>query len=127
MTSPNKPYTLTFETRPDYLYVRVASDTISTQIATDYLHELTYRCHRTGQTRLMVHRQIPQTLSETDIFFTGTEFANMGIDRLKIAFVDERAENRDRLEFAMLIANNRGANLKLFADINDAEKWLLRA
>jgi hypothetical protein len=127
MTSPNKPYTLTFETRPNYLYVRVASETISPQMVVDYLQEITYRCHRTGQTRLMVHRQIPQTLSETDIFFTGTEFAHMGIDRIKIAFVDERVENREHLEFAMLIANNRGANLKLFADINDAQKWLLRA
>jgi hypothetical protein len=127
MTSPNKPYSLTFEKRPQYLYVRVASETISQQMVADYLQEITYRCRRTGHTRLMVDRQIPQTLSETETFFTGTQFANMGIDRVKIAFVDERDENREHLEFAMLIANNRGGDMKLFSDADAAEKWLLHA
>lgn len=124
MNEPTKPYELIFETRPQYLYARVTSETISPAMVVDYLHRVTERCHELEQTRLMIERDIPATLSETDIFFTGTEFSQMGIERLRIAFVDERAGNTDHLEFAMLVANNRGAHVELFHNVADAESWL---
>lgn len=127
MTEPQKPYQLTFEIRPQYLYARVSCDAINQKIVVDYLHEITGKCRKLGRKHLMIERDIPATLSETDTFFTGTEFAHMGIDKIRIAFVDRREENTEHLEFAMLIVNNRGADLKLFHDPASAEKWLLHS
>lgn len=125
MNDLTKPYDLIFETRPQYLYARVTSETISPEMVVEYLHEVTEKCRKLAHTRLMIERDIPATLSETDIFFTGTEFAHMGIEAIRIAFVDGRAENTDHLEFAMLVANNRGGHVELFHSVPDAESWLI--
>ena len=119
-----KPYELTLEQRPDYMYAHISCGAINSEIVTDYLHQVIDRCHKKHCSRLMIERDIPATLSDTDIFFTGNEFAHMGIEQIRIAFVDSRVENKEHLEFAMLIANNRGANMKLFANAAEAEKWL---
>ena len=125
MNDLTKPYLLIFETRPQYLYARVTSETISPEMVVEYLHEVTDKCRKLAHKRLLVERDIPTTLSESDIFFTGNEFSNMGIDGMQIAFVDERAANTDHLEFAMLVANNRGGHVELFHNVPDAENWLV--
>ncbi len=124
MSQPESSYDLTFEFRPEYLYVRVEAETVSAESVTAYLHEITQKCAALGRDRLLIERDIPATLSETDTFFTGDEFAHMGIERMRIAFVDHHAENTDHLEFAMLVANNRGGHLELFNNITAAEGWL---
>jgi hypothetical protein len=127
MTDANKSYNLTFEIRPKYLFARVASKTITPQMVVSYLHEITEKCQKMGRNRLMIERDIPATISDGDVLFTGTEFAHMGLENIRIAFVDAREENKENLGFAMMVVNNRGADLELFSNVADAEKWLLRA
>lgn len=124
MNELDKPYDLKLEIRPGYLYARIHSETITPEMTVAYLHEVTDRCHKLGRTRLLVERDIPATLSDADVYFSGTEFAHMGIESIRIAFVDARAENAEHLEFAMLVANNRGGHLKLFKTVPEAETWL---
>jgi hypothetical protein len=117
-------YQLTFEDCPGYVYAFISTDAIDLQGAVEYLKLTLDHCRKAKQTRLMIHRDIPMTLSGAESFFASREFAEMGLDKLKIALVDQRAENMDGMKFVELTAGNRGANIKFFTNRPDAEHWL---
>lgn len=124
MASFHKEYDLTLEMRPDYLYALVRSDSINQQLVVHYLHEVITTCKKLHRTRLLLERDIPSALNESEVYFSGTDFAHTGLSEMKVAVVDRRPENVDNLELTILVQNNRGANIKLFADIAAAEAWL---
>ena len=63
-------------------------------------------------------------LPDTDLFFTTGEFLELMRD-VRVAFVNPHESIHGEMEFAILIATNRGADFKLHGDIGSAEKWLL--
>jgi hypothetical protein len=126
MADPNKPYELTLEMRPGYLYAHVRSETTSQAIAVGYLHEIIDRCKKLDRSRLLLERDIPATLGEDEVYFSGTDFAHTGLEDIKIAVIDHRPENAEHLELAILVQNNRGANIQLFDNADEAEAWLLK-
>lgn len=126
MNDSHKVYELTFEVRPSYFYARVQGETIDQRTAIDYLHEVVNKCKKFGHARLLLVRDIPATLSEDEVYFSGTDFAHTGLEDMQIALVDERPENVEALELTILVQNNRGANIQLFEDVKAAEEWLLK-
>ena len=126
MNEQDKPYKTTLEVRPRYLYARVSSPSTSQAMVVAYLHEIISRCKKLHQTHLLLERDIPAALDEDEVYFSGTDFAHTGLEDMKIAVVDHRPENSEHLELAILVQNNRGANIKLFGDVNDAERWLAK-
>jgi hypothetical protein len=127
MNQFTKPYDLTLEIRPEYLYARVTSQATSQAMVVAYLHEMIGRCKKLGVTRLLLERDIPTALDESEIYFSGTDFVHTGLEDIKLAIVDERPENTEQLELAILVQNNRGANIQLFPNIEEAEAWLLKS
>jgi hypothetical protein len=123
MTTPTKPFELTFEDRTSYLYARVNAETIDRPNALKYLKEVADRCNDTGCERLMLCRDIPVMLSDADLFFTTTDFLKM-IGTTRVAFVNPHAEIAKEMDFAILIGSNRGGNYKLFNNEFEAETWL---
>jgi hypothetical protein len=118
-------YELIFEDRPDYLYARITSDSIDDKMVLSYVQEVIDECRRTGNERVLIDRNIPKTLSNSDTFFTGAELAKMGIGQIRLALVDSRRENDQPLGLAMLVIKNRGGRLEHFRTVEEAEKWLI--
>lgn len=125
MNELSKPYELTLEMRPEYLYARVRSKATSQEMVVAYIHEVIRKCKKLNRRRLLLERDIPATLGDKEVFFSGTDFAHMGLADVKIAVVDRRAENIEGLELAILVQNNRGANIMLFDNVPEAESWLV--
>jgi|GEM_PF-1396370 len=120
-----KPYELTFQERSDYLYVRVASETITEEIAWEYLREITKRCSETNCTRLLLHRDIPETLEEGLQLYMAFNIQNM-MPGVKMAVVNTYLSNEATLSFSVEIGRKHGADFALFNNDTDAEKWLLQ-
>ena len=125
MSVTARPYELTFEHRPHYLFVRVTAPDIDREIAIDYLTEVARRFAAAGTGRLMLVRDIPVMLRDSDLFFTAKDFLRM-IGHTTVAFVNPHAEIADGMQFAVMIGNNRGAKYNVFANEIDAEAWLLK-
>lgn len=123
----NKHYELLLEMRPEYLYASIKADTIDQPTVVAYLHEVIAKCKKLGRTRLLIERDIPAALSETEVFFSGTDFAHTGLADMMVAIVDHRPENAEGLELTILVQNNRGANSRLFDNTADAEAWLQKS
>ena len=120
-----KPYELTFDNYPHYLLARVTAQTANDEIIIGYVRDVVEKCRESGNSRVIIQREIAGTLGDADAFLTGSRVVDLGIVQLKIALVNKRSENIEDLRFSVLLLNNRGANIHLFNNIPDAEAWLL--
>ena len=124
MNDPSKKYKLTFEPRSGYLYAFIKSDTMDTKMAAAYLGEIAEMCHEMRADRLLIERDVPVMLPDSDLFFTTNDFANV-MKGIKVAFFNPYTAIADNMTFAVLIGNNRGASFTVHNTITDAENWLL--
>ena len=125
MDKPEAPYELTFEERNGYLLANVKAEDLEYDPAQDCLLEIAREIDRLKQTRLMVKRDIPSVMPRGQLFFTSASMAE-SFKQVKIAIVNPYPDLDESLNFAALTANNRGANFKVFTDIETAEVWLLK-
>jgi len=124
MSEAPKPYVLSFEERPGYLYARIQADTMTPEISVAYLGELANKCAELGMTRVVIDRHVPFIIDSVSLFFSMQEEIKL-IKGLKIAILNAFPATNEALDFAILVSNNRGANLKLHQSLGEAEKWLL--
>lgn len=124
MNDRRKRYELTIVPRREYLYARVRAETIDSKTAVAYLREVAGSCFELKRRRVILERDIPVMLPDTDLFFTTGEFIDM-MKNVRIAFVNPHEAIHREMEFAILIATNRGAEFALHADLASAENWLL--
>lgn len=117
-------YSLSFEEGRGYLLARLKAERTDRETAHEYLEEIAKRCVIIGAQRLMIVRDIPNMLPLADQFFISNEFMEMTLG-MRVAFVNIHLEQVDEMDFAIMIGTNRGANHKLFNDIEHAERWLL--
>lgn len=123
-TGSEKPYKLSYELRPDYLYVLVKGETNSFDIASRYWDEIKAIRDQMETRLLLVDKDIRAELSTADEFKIAKEIATDAFKRVKLALCD-RHVSPENLEFGELVATNRGLNTKSFRDPDAAEKWLL--
>jgi hypothetical protein len=117
------PYKLIFERRPRYLYARIEAEDIDRETAISYLREIANKSEELSENRVLLERSIPVMLSDADLLFTTEDFAEMMKGR-KVAFLNPHTPISEDMDFAMVIATNRGAEFQLHRDTRSAEAWL---
>jgi hypothetical protein len=122
-TAP-KPYQLSVEHRPDYLYVYIEGEHDSYMISRAYWTEISLECERVKASRLMVDENLKECVSVTEMYQIASEIPGM-FSGIAIAFVDRHADQAELNEFGELVALNRGVTGKFFVDAKEAEEWLL--
>ncbi|HQU84036.1 MAG TPA: hypothetical protein PKY59_12955 [Pyrinomonadaceae bacterium] len=119
-----KEFSITFEERPEYLYVYVTGKRDSYEISYYYWTKIVEKCRETGWKKVLVEEDIPEVVSIADGYKLASEIAKMGFTGVKVAFFDCYADHLDLNEFTALVAVNRGLYAKVFNDFDEAEKWL---
>ena len=122
---PGKPYSLTYDEKPKYLYAHVKSDTFTEEIALDYLREVIAECHELQYERILIERDIPIILSPAKIQLVAEQIATMNTKGLKIALVDPRPENRELNRFAAAASRGLGTKVRAYSTVPDARRWLV--
>jgi hypothetical protein len=120
-----RPYTLTFETRPNYLYARVAAPIINRTIKLDYLAELLLKCAEVRCDQILLERDIPVMMSNQDIEAT-IEDVLRASESVRIAFVNPHKPIEKDMRRFVNLGKRRGGQFHYFADKDAAEKWLGR-
>jgi hypothetical protein len=122
-----KPYSISFEHRPDYLYAYVAGDADSYEISKAYWLEVAQECQRHDTQKLLVDEDITEQISAvSEVFHGASERPHMGLSGVKIAFVDRHVEQHEQNLFGELVATNRGLLCKVFKNFAEGEEWLLK-
>lgn len=121
----DKPYSLTFEHRPEYLYAYVEGEEDSYEISSVYWREIAEECKAKKYAKVLIVEDIVESGTMADAYQLSSELPQMGFLAIKVAFVDKYIEQQDLNQFGELVAVNRGINGKIFNDVDEAEKWLL--
>lgn len=124
MQDNGKPYELTFDERPGYLYAHIKADTMTAEMSFAYLGEIADKCAGLGLTKVLIYREVPFIIDPVSIFYSMQEEIQL-LKGLKLAVVTPFPTTEEALNFAILVSNNRGANFKLHPTIEAAEEWLL--
>lgn len=119
-----KPYKIEFESRPTYLYAHVEGTEYSYEILMEYFGEIVRECRERNLKQVLVDEEISKTTSMVDIFRTASELPKMGFTRIRLAFVDRFADQKELNKFGLLVASNRGMDAKIFDKVEDADGWL---
>ncbi|MFT3745213.1 MAG: hypothetical protein QM785_13080 [Pyrinomonadaceae bacterium] len=122
--SKDREYELTLERRPEYVYACVKAASISLAIIVSFLSEAVEFCNEQGLERILLVRDIPAMLSDTDIYFAGIEFSKT-VGTIKLALVNPFSNYAAPLDFVETVTSNRGAQMKVFSDAAEAAAWLL--
>lgn len=118
-------YRISFEYRPEYLYVYVSGEHDSYEISLRYWREIADECSKNEVKKVLIDEDIPEAISMGEMYRLASEIPQLGFFGIRIAFVDRYIEQQDSNEFGELVAQNRGMYGKIFNDFNAAETWLL--
>lgn len=124
MQSPTS-YQITFERRPEYLYAFVTAETEDQEMSVAIWEEILEEFDPDKCEKIMVEQDIPE-INVT--YFEKYECVNRLVPELRridVAFVDKYSEQMELNKFTELVATNRGLTVKVFIDLDEAEKWLL--
>jgi hypothetical protein len=120
-----RPYRLTFQEFPGYLYAFVEGEQDSYDISRCFWQEIADRTLATGSKRVLIEENIEMSVSFADVFRLASELPSMNFGGARIAFVDRFLDHNEINEFGELVAVNRGFNGAVFNDIETARLWLL--
>jgi hypothetical protein len=120
-----KPYSLIFDERPEYLYARVTGERMTLDIARSYLKDILDECRELKYHRLMIERDVPEQLPTTKFPQLAKDFVRLGITDLRIAFVDRRIDDLGLIRFAAAATRALGINVRVYRGRPEARRWLL--
>jgi len=117
------PYEITIQVREGYLHATVHGDH-TPENALRFLREVYEACmkHRIDSVLLEMRLEGP-TMGTVNIFSVVQERSTAGRELRRIAYVDG-GRDPAKAKFAETVARNRGVNVRLFATVEEAKKWL---
>lgn len=122
-------YTLTLEPRPGYLHARVSGSN-DKQTVLDYTQEIHAACVQRNFRAVLIEENLSgPSIPLSAVLQIVAERAPEALKLLKrIALVDVNPEHdSSRMKFAENLAFHRGLNMRLFASVAAAERWLQEA
>jgi hypothetical protein len=118
------PYQLTVEERPGYLHAKVVGERTAAN-AFRFLQESFAACVESGHSSLLLELGLSGPSLGTTAVFTVISQEVAKFRKLhKIGYVQTEVPNPDIPYFAETVAFNRGVNVRLFKDIEAAQRWL---
>jgi len=118
-------YTLTHEERNGYIYFHVEGQD-SLEVSKAYFTEVFRQAEELGFQYVLIDEALEGGLSTIEMYELTemiSEIHNGSI--LKVAFVDQYANNTSEQEFGVTVVRNRGMNAERFSTVEAAEGWLL--
>lgn len=115
-------YNLYFEPRNEYLFVKLTGKD-SFEASRSYWRKIAEQVRKLELNRVLVHEALEGDITEGEMFELIMEFVPEGIG-IRVALYDDNHENHELNQLGELIARNRGAEIRIFQTLEDAEKWI---
>lgn len=121
-------YRLEFDYQPPLLTVRLLGEVAAEknlETTREYWRHIAEKVRACGAARLLVLDTLPgEVMSDADlaIFFSGV--AGLGLERVRIAYVEARTDQMPRIEYVEQLALERGYRIRMFANEPEARLWL---
>jgi hypothetical protein len=117
-------YHLTLIAHPRYLHAAVVG-THSVENVARFLREVREACARRGVPAVLLEVNFSgPSLATGSIFSVISQESAEGRSLRKVAYVDPSDRDPAKIKFAETVALNRGVNVRLFASVEEAGRWL---
>lgn len=117
------PYYIELEDRGEYLYALVGGEELSPEIARMYWDEIAEKCAELRKSKIMIEKDFSQSVSPPEMLEMAAYLGKI-LAGTKIAFYD-RYKNEGINELGKVLARNHGVKMRIFSNLQDAEKWLV--
>jgi hypothetical protein len=121
----NRPYQIIFEHRPEFLYVMIRCETTNYAISKKYWTEILTMQLRRGYERVLIDKNIVNSMPMHDVVMLVTELAHMGCHDVKLAIYD-RNYDATRCGFEEMVGTNRGLQVRICDSLGEARNWLTK-
>ena len=125
MRPADRPYELSFDPRPEFLYAKIAAPSINRSLKLDYLAEVVLRCAESRCKQILLERDIPVMVTDEELEETIEDVVKAS-EGVTIAFVNPHREIEPKLKKFVSRGKRRGGSFRYFSARDDAEKWLLK-
>jgi hypothetical protein len=125
MDTPENLYQISYESRPGYLYAYAKGDLSNPETRIACWSEIIERCRHENHDHLLVVQDSPPNRNSTEAFIAASGVVELGVQGIKIAFVEPDPAEFENNKFCEIVARNRGANAKLFLTEEPAHEWLV--
>jgi hypothetical protein len=118
------PYQLALREHPGYLHARVTGAHTPENVLR-FLKESYTACVERGISALLLEMNLEgPSLDTASVFGVIRERSADATKLRKIGYVDASPRDVERMKFAETVAVNRGANVRLFRDLQSAHEWM---
>ncbi|MEP6787327.1 MAG: hypothetical protein ABJB40_02770 [Acidobacteriota bacterium] len=124
MMENDRPFTIVFEDYPKYLYALVHGERYGYDVLAHFLKEIADECKKRGFDQVLIEENISATASEEDVFRIASTLPELGFADIRMAYIDRFAEQKDINEFGQEVAEKQGVDVKIFSNMEDADRWL---
>ena len=121
-------YRLAFDFQPPLLVVHLSGEVepdASLAVTSEYWTRIAQAVHASGAAQLLVLDRLPGEVIDDEAlarFFDNV--AGLGMEAVQIAYVEGRADQIPRIEYAEQLALERGYRVRVFGNESDARLWL---
>lgn len=123
---PGDAYRLTFKHQPPLLLAWVSGgEDTRLEVTFDYWVRIAAEARATGASQLLVVDEMQgevMTNEDLERFFAGIR--GHGLENVRIAYVEGRPDQMQRIEFVEQMALERGYLIRVFGNERDAVFWL---
>lgn len=124
ITPVDQRFDLQFCWRGDYLRAQVDGEHDSFEISLGYWTRIASECHLRNARRLLVVENLAETGDTLDLERLIDAVVALGFRDIRVAFVDLIDSHLAAMEHGEILARERGITGRVFADENDAVRWL---
>lgn len=124
MTRLPEDIAMAFEDRAGFLQATVRGPRDSHAISLAYWRLIADECRTRGRSKVLVVEELGDHEGHRDLPRLVDEVLAMGFDRIQVAFVVSRLERLAEMEHGEILALERGAHGRVFANVGPAEHWL---
>lgn len=119
-------YRLEFDEQPPLLTVRLLGDAETTLERTrEYWLRISERANACGAGQLLVLDALPgEVMSDEDLLRFFDSVGTLGLEHVRIAYVEGRIDQVSRIEYVELLALERGYRIRMFGNESEARLWL---
>ena len=115
-------YNLLFEDRSTYVYAYLTgTDCFSASLS--YWNEIADKTKSLGYRKVLVHENLLGEITEGEVFELVKDLLETARE-MQVALFDETNIDSRINHLGQLVASNRGATVRVFKSLDDAEKWI---
>lgn len=108
-----------------YIHMKVQGEN-ALQTVLDYTAEAYQECVRRNCWKLLIEENLQgPAMTLTDVYHAASKGTERAEQPILVAFVDINPQHsKQNMEFAELVALNRGLNIRVFENLQEAQAWI---